>query len=137
MYTTFSLMNASKARETLSTRSMQPMLVRFVLFAVLGIGLAGCAGQPTAVGDAPGGSHSVALAWDASASAVSGYHVYRATDPSGFFIWQRSTPAGTTQYTDTAVEAGHSYFYVVTAFDSANNVESAPSNEASATIPIP
>ena len=115
---------------------MQPMLVRFVLFAVLGSGVAGCAGQTTTVPDARGRSHSVVLAWDASASSVSGYRVYRATDPSGPFILLRSTPAGTTQFTDTAVEAGHSYFYVITAFDSAN-VESAPSNAVSATIPIP
>jgi TolB protein len=42
----------------------------------------------------------------------------------------------TTSYTDNAVQAGQTYYYVVTAIDGSGN-ESAYSTEASATIPSP
>jgi TolB protein len=41
-----------------------------------------------------------------------------------------------TSFTDTSVQAGVTYFYVVTAVDASGN-ESVNSNEASATIPTP
>jgi fibronectin type 3 domain-containing protein len=47
-----------------------------------------------------------------------------------------SSLAATTTYIDTTVQAGQTYYYVVTAVDS-SNVESAYSNQASATIPTP
>ena len=40
----------------------------------------------------------------------------------------------TTSYTDATVQAGHRYYYVVTAVDS-NRVESAFSHEISANVP--
>jgi fibronectin type 3 domain-containing protein len=46
------------------------------------------------------------------------------------------TLPGTTQYTDTNVVAGETYFYTLTAFDAAN-LESLPSTAVSATIPAP
>jgi fibronectin type 3 domain-containing protein len=42
----------------------------------------------------------------------------------------------TTQYVDLAVQAGQTYFYVATSVDS-SNVESAFSNQVSATVPTP
>jgi hypothetical protein len=47
-----------------------------------------------------------------------------------------STPIAPTNETDSTVQSGQNYFYVVTAVDS-SNVESAYSNEVSAVIPIP
>ena len=44
--------------------------------------------------------------------------------------------ASLTTYTDSTVQAGQTYFYVATSVDS-NNVESAFSDETSATIPTP
>jgi fibronectin type 3 domain-containing protein len=41
-----------------------------------------------------------------------------------------------TSYTDTAVQASQTYYYVTTAVDSNNN-ESIYSNEARATVPTP
>jgi len=41
-----------------------------------------------------------------------------------------------TTYTDSTVQAGVTYFYVVTAVDSSGN-ESVYSNQASATVPTP
>jgi fibronectin type 3 domain-containing protein len=82
-------------------------------------------------------AHSVALNWVASASTgVTGYNVYRGTQTGGPYSKVTATPVATTSYTDSTVTAGATYFYVVTAVDSAGN-ESAFSSEVSATIPTP
>jgi fibronectin type 3 domain-containing protein len=70
----------------------------------------------------------------ASISPVSGYVVYRSTDPNGPYLPLSMTLAGVTQYVDGNVAAGQTYFYYVTAYDS-SNVESAPSGTVSATVP--
>ena len=91
------------------------------------ISLSGTAVQPIA--------HSVALAWGASkSSGVVGYNVYRATASGGPYTKLTSSAISETQYTDTSVEAGHIYYYVVTSVDS-SGVQSSHSNQASATIP--
>ncbi len=81
-------------------------------------------------------SHSMDLSWGASASSVIGYNVYRADTSGGPYAILNSSPVSTTQYVDLTVQAGQTYFYVVTALDS-SNTESAYSNEALATIPTP
>jgi hypothetical protein len=82
-------------------------------------------------------SHSVSLSWTASTSSnVSGYNVYRAAQAGGPYTKITSSLAVGTTYTDTAVQAGQTYYYVTTAVDSSNN-ESAWSNEAQAVIPSP
>jgi hypothetical protein len=81
-------------------------------------------------------AHSVSLSWTASTSTVVGYNVYRSTTSGGpYTLITSSTVAGTT-YTDNGVQAGVTYFYVVTAVDSNGN-ESAFSNEASVSVPTP
>jgi len=107
---------------------------RGVLLAVLGFAVAGCGGKAPDSPAVPVQPHSVTLAWDASVSPISGYRVYRATNPNDPPGLLGVTPAGTTQYVDTTVEAGHTYFYVVTAFDSAG-MESDFSNKITATVP--
>jgi HYDIN/CFA65/VesB family protein/immunoglobulin I-set domain protein len=79
-------------------------------------------------------SHSVTLAWTASASTVTGYNVYRSSVSGGPYTKLNSTLIAATTYTDTAVQAGQTYFYVVTSVDS-SGVESAYSAEVSATVP--
>jgi len=81
-------------------------------------------------------AHSVALSWIASTSTVVGYNVYRATTSGGPYTLITSSPVNGITFTDTAVQAGVTYFYVVTAVD-ANGNESVNSNEASATVPTP
>ena len=78
-------------------------------------------------------SHSVALNWAASTSAVAGYNVYRSAVSGGPYTKLNSTLVTTTQYTDFAVHPGQTFYYVVASVDS-SNVESAYSNEASATV---
>ena len=81
-------------------------------------------------------SHSAALSWTASASLVIGYNVYRGTESGGPYTKLNSSLIQTTSYTDSAVQAGQSYYYVVTAVDSSNS-ESVYSNQVSVTVPTP
>ncbi|MGA7030496.1 MAG: choice-of-anchor D domain-containing protein, partial [Candidatus Acidiferrales bacterium] len=79
--------------------------------------------------------HTVALAWTASTSTVSGYNVYRGTTPNGPYPTKLNPSLVTTeQFTDSNVTSGITYYYVVTAVDS-SNVESVDSNQATAVIP--
>jgi hypothetical protein len=80
--------------------------------------------------------HSVTLSWTASTSTVSGYNVYRSTTSGGPYTLLTSTLVAGTTYTDSTVQAGVTYFYVVTAVD-ANGSQSVNSNEASAAVPTP
>jgi hypothetical protein len=79
---------------------------------------------------------SVSLTWTASSSSdVIGYYAYRSTTSgSGYVKLDPSSPASTEQYTDSTVQSGTTYYYVVTAVDS-NDVESDYSGQATAVIP--
>lgn len=79
-------------------------------------------------------THSVALNWDPSASAVIGYFVYRGTISGGPYSKLFGSADANASYKDSNVADGQTYYYVVTAVDS-NNVESAYSNQVSASIP--
>jgi hypothetical protein len=80
--------------------------------------------------------HSVSLAWTASTSTVAGYNVYRGTQSGGpYAIINGSTDTSTT-YTDSSVQAGQTYYYVVTAVDG-SGTESVNSNQAQAVVPTP
>ena len=79
--------------------------------------------------------HTVTLTWTASTSTVSGYNIYRGTQHSGPYPDRlNSSPQAATTFTDTSVQSGVTYYYVVTAED-ASNVQSTYSNEATAAIP--
>jgi hypothetical protein len=82
------------------------------------------------------GSHSVSLTWIPSPSAVVGYDVYRSEVSGGPYAKLDSSVVAADSYTDTAVQAGLTYYYVVTAVTSAG-VQSADSTQTSATIPTP
>ena len=80
-------------------------------------------------------SHSVDLSWNASTSQdVIGYNVYRGTTSGGPYTKVNGALDANTDYTDTTVMNGNTYYYVATAVDS-NNQESVYSNEAQAIIP--
>jgi hypothetical protein len=78
--------------------------------------------------------HSVALTWNASASAVAGYNVYRGTVSGGPYAKINSTLVTPLSYTDSTVQSGTTYYYVTTAVDS-SGTESVFSNQVSAVIP--
>jgi len=65
---------------------------------------------------------------------VAGYYVYRTNPPGKNYIKLNSEPLPATQYTDTTVEAGHTYTYYITAVDS-KKMESPASKVVSATVP--
>jgi hypothetical protein len=78
--------------------------------------------------------HSVALAWNASTSTVSGYNVYRSTVSGTSYVKINTSLVAGLNYTDSTVQSGTTYYYVTAAID-ANNNQSAYSNEVSALIP--
>jgi hypothetical protein len=80
--------------------------------------------------------HQVVLQWAPTSSPVLGYNAYRATVSGGPYT--KLTNPATTQaiYTDLNVQAGGSYFYIVTAVGT-DLAESVPSNEAKTTVPVP
>jgi len=84
----------------------------------------------------PAPQHSVSLSWAASTSTVAGYNVYRGTQTGGPYALINGSPDASTTYTDTSVQAGQTYYYVVTAVDS-SGTESVYSNQAQALIPTP
>jgi hypothetical protein len=91
----------------------------------LSIALTGTGGQLS--------SHSVALTWDPSSSPIVGYYVYRVL-ADGTYVKMNTAPVVPTDYTDTNIQSGQTYTYVVTAIDT-DNVESVYSDPAVAIIP--
>lgn len=82
-----------------------------------------------------GESHTVMLSWGASASSgVTGYYVYRETSSGSYTKLNSSSLVASTQYTDTTVQAGTTYSYVVTTVDS-TGAESSYSSPTTVTIP--
>jgi hypothetical protein len=140
---------------TIATKYLQLILVTGMLSVLL---ISGCSkGSLTAGGGGggptptptPGGSgptptptpapavHTVSVTWNASTtSSLAGYNVYRGTVSGGPYSRITSTPTAALQFTDNAVTAGQTYFYVVTAL-SGNGVESVTSNEMKVMVPTP
>jgi Glycoside hydrolase family 44/Fibronectin type III domain len=109
-------------------------------FALLLLGTVGCGSggyngggggsapsTPTGLSATPGDSE-IRLAWTANSGAT-GYHVKRSTTSGGPYTSVNS-PA-TTSYTDTELTNGTTYYYVVSALNSAG--ESGNSSQVSAT----
>ncbi len=80
---------------------------------------------------AQAGTNQVSLAWASGGTPNVTYRVYRGISPGGSYSLM-ATNLAATAYLDTAVVAGTTYYYVVTA-QSTFADESAHSNEASAT----
>jgi hypothetical protein len=88
-------------------------------------------------GDATQASlHSVALTWAPSTSTVAGYNVYRSDVSGGPYSKLDSSLVAMDSYTDSTVQAGKTYYFVVTSVTAAGS-ESSDSTEASATVPTP
>jgi hypothetical protein len=81
--------------------------------------------------------HVVTLSWAASTSTVASYSIYSSNTSGGPYFKIGSINSGVCcTYIDLNTIAGNTYYFVVTAVDSAGN-ESAYSNETSAVIPTP
>ena len=81
------------------------------------------------------GTQTVTVSWIPSTSVGAvGSNVYRATTPTGAFTKLNSAVATATSFTDTNVQLGQTYYYVLTAVDASGN-ESGYSSPVSAVIP--
>jgi hypothetical protein len=80
--------------------------------------------------------HSATLTWNASTSSVVGYHAYRGTASGGPYAKLTSSATESTTFTDSTVQSGQTYYYVVTAVAS-SGAESVNSNQTQAIIPSP
>jgi len=96
-------------------------------------------GSPQTVSLSGMGTHDVILSWTASTTpGVEGYDVFRgATSGAESSTPLNSSPIAGTTYADTTAQGGQTYYYVVTAVASNGQAQSAPSSEASATVPSP
>ena len=79
-------------------------------------------------------TYSVSLNWTASTSSVTGYNVYSSTESGGPYTKLTPAPVAATNFSDSGVQEGTTYYFVVTAVNSENQ-ESAYSAQTSATIP--
>ena len=78
---------------------------------------------------------SATLTWTPNAEPdLASYRVYRSTTQGVYGPAIATVPAGTAMYTATGLNVATTYFFRITAVDSANN-ESQPSNEVSKVIP--
>src|SRR5712692_3202612 len=80
--------------------------------------------------------HSVTLSWSPSTSHVVGYNIYRGTRSGGPYAKLNRPPVRGTNYTDSTVQSGLTYYYVATSVGS-KMVESAHSNQTMVVIPTP
>ena len=91
----------------------------------------------TGTGIVAGPAYEVILNWDpptTSADPVAGYNVYRSTSGASLYSQLNTSAITATTYTDTAVQDGQNYDYIVESVD-ASAVTSAPSNTTTAAIP--
>ena len=80
--------------------------------------------------------HSVSITWQAAQAGpapIVGYNVYRGKTSGGPYEIV-ATRVASTAYTDTKVESGQTYYYVVTAVDQ-SGMESPRSQEIGAKVP--
>ncbi|MBV9480618.1 MAG: choice-of-anchor D domain-containing protein [Acidobacteria bacterium] len=93
--------------------------------------------QPLTGTGGAGPQHSVTLSWNASTSRnVVGYNIYRGNVSGGPYTRINTTPDPHLQNVDNNVQGGHTYYYVVTAVDSAG-AESVYSGQVKAVVPYP
>jgi hypothetical protein len=79
-------------------------------------------------------AHTVALLWAPAVTGVTGFRTYVSMVSGGPYVEMGSVPSTTPAYTDSSVQSGQTYFYVVTAVDASNN-ESLYSSEVAAIVP--
>jgi Abnormal spindle-like microcephaly-assoc'd, ASPM-SPD-2-Hydin len=77
--------------------------------------------------------YSVTLSWNASASEVVGYNLYR-TEPGGSYARLNTALITVLTYTDGSPQSGKTYSYAATSVDE-SHVESAFSNPVTVVIP--
>ncbi len=109
----------------------KPAILLLVLLALIALGWLAVVEHPKPK------IHSVTLSWHAPSGGAEvsqmRYNIYRGTSTGGPYA-QLATHVSGLSYTDTLVNSGRAYFYVVTAVDSAGR-ESRYSTEIMAEVP--
>jgi fibronectin type 3 domain-containing protein len=100
--------------------------------------LTGCGGS-SIKGSITGvsGAYEVNLTWSAptySPDPVASYNVYRAPDGATSYVQLNTSTVTQTAYTDTTVQSGQTYDYVVESVD-AYGITSVPSSPAIVAVP--
>jgi hypothetical protein len=94
--------------------------------------------RPTGL-TAQGDTDAISLTWNAPESilavAAAGYHVYRSTSPGEAYTKITTDPVTSTSFVDASCDEDTRYYYVVSSIDS-QGIESAQSQEASASISL-
>jgi Abnormal spindle-like microcephaly-assoc'd, ASPM-SPD-2-Hydin len=136
--------NGVSSGETLTAGQSLPVTVQFAPAAAGAVSgnvslISNATNSPASMGlsgtGAQQSTHTVGLTWTDSATTVAGYNVYRGTNTGGPYVSKlTASPVTSTLFTDTGLQSGQTYYYVVTAVDS-NGVESVYSNQATASIP--
>ncbi len=102
---------------------------RWLLFCLLPFVIIACASS-----DSAPTSGTATLSWNASGGPdLEGYKVYQATASGGYGAPIATVTMDFTSYTITTLDAGTTYFFAVTAYNS-DGAESSFSNEVSKTI---
>lgn len=94
-------------------------------------------GSATVALSGTGVTYGVELNWNAppaSSSTITGYRVYRATGSGSNYQLLNSNTDAETTYTDTTVQNGNVYVYMVESVNS-SGVQSSPSNTTTVTVP--
>jgi fibronectin type 3 domain-containing protein len=79
-------------------------------------------------------AHSVSLSWSDTSAQIAGYNVYRSAVSGGPYSKINAALVAPTNYSDTSVVSGTTYFYAVTAVGT-SGMESAFSNQTTAAVP--
>ncbi len=112
-------------------KSLLPLVV-ILLFALCACGSGAGNGSRT---NPPPGQHTVTLSWFPNYPPVAGYNVYRGTVQGGPYPTQlNSSLQTTTNFSDSTVQNGTTYYYVVTAVN-AQSEESSYSSEVAVAVP--
>jgi hypothetical protein len=80
--------------------------------------------------------HTVHLTWNSNDTNIAGYHVYRSKSSDSGFSQVTSALLPSTNYDDSTVDSGTTYYYAVTVVTFAGD-ESGYSHQATAVVPTP
>ncbi len=104
------------------------MNIRLIIIALLLVFSSAVAAQPHP-------SATLNWAWaQGTGDPATGFHVQRAAVTGGPYATVGTIPIGTLTFTDTTVVVGLTYYYVVSAYNSAG--DSSKSNEVACVIPF-
>jgi hypothetical protein len=81
----------------------------------------------------PGTNGNLVISWDPNTeSDLAGYRIYRSNSSGSGYVLVGTVDKAVTSFTDTGLENGKTYYYVITALDSSGN-ESPHSDESQGT----